>query len=181
MKIIKYLCVSVSVCLLFVTAALAQQDMTAKKAYQNIEVSKFTIRQGVEFPAEDLDGLTKSLVNNLQKSKRFDTVSVIGESASTTEGSNSSKLQISGEIIKYVKGNQAARYLIGFGAGKTKIIADIKFVDAKTGAVVHQQTVDGDVTWGLFGGDSGKAKGGIADEIIRVMKKIGLAGEKNKS
>ena len=179
MKLIKYLCSSISLCLLLVTAFFAQQAETAKKPYQNIEVAKFTIRQGVEFPEKDIDALTQGLVKTLQNSKRFDAISVAA--TSDNAATDTPKLLISGEIIKYVKGSQAARYLIGFGAGKTKIIADVKFVDAKTGTVVHQQTVDGEVTWGIFGGDSDGAKGGVADEIIRVMKKNGLAGDKKKS
>ncbi len=73
------------------------------------------------------------------------------------------------------------RYFVGFGTGKTKIIADVKFSDAATGEIIHQQTVDGEVTWGVFGGDSDGAKSGLADEIIRVMKTKGFAGDKKKT
>ena len=169
---------AMSVCMLLVASISAQQSNTAKKIYQNIEIEKFTIRPGVEFPADKIDSLTKSVVNTLSKSKRFSSVTETGATA-TPDSSETPTLKISGEIIKYVKGNRAVRYMVGMGMGATKLIADVKFVDAKTGEVVHQQTVDGDVTWGLFGGDAESAKSGLADEIMRVLKKS-YAGEKKK-
>jgi hypothetical protein len=166
------------VCLLSALSISGQQTIAKKNVYQNVEIQKFTIREGVEFPADKIDGLSKSLANTLTRSKRFEQVSVAGEAVAPSE---SPRLRIEGEIIKYVKGNRAVRYMVGLGMGATKIVADVKFIDAATGEVVLQQTVDGDVTWGLFGGDSDEAKGGVADEIIRVMKKSGMAGEKKKT
>jgi curli biogenesis system outer membrane secretion channel CsgG len=171
--------VAFAVGLILAVAALGQQATAAKKIYKNIEIEKFTIRQGVEYPAADIDPLANALVNNFRDSKRFDNVSLAGQ-ATPAESTAADSLRISGEVIKYVKGSRAARYLVGLGAGKTKIIVDVKFVNAATGETVLQQTVDGDVTWGIFGGDSDKAKSGVADEIIRLMKKEGLAGEKKK-
>jgi len=46
---------------------------------------------------------------------------------------------------------------------------------------VLQQTVDGVVSWGLFGGDSDSAKGNMANDILQAMKKAGLVGEKKKT
>lgn len=178
MKVYRSLIFTVFVCLAAFVSISAQETTTQKKNYQNIVVEKFTIRDGVEFPADKIDGLNKSIVATLTRSNRFQTVAA-GDAANA-EPSDVPTLKITGEIIKYVKGNRAVRYVIGLGAGATKIITDIKFIDVKTGAVVHQQTVDGDVTWGLFGGDSDDAKGGVADEIIRVMKKNGMAGDKIK-
>ncbi len=179
MKNYKGLLFTIILCLLGVSAISAQEATTAKKPYQNVVIEKFTIRDGVDFPADKVDGLPKSLMNTLTRSNRFQSVTMVGDAA-TGDSADVPTLKITGEIIKYVKGNRAARYMIGMGVGATKIITDVKFIEVKTGAIVHQQTVDGDVTWGLFGGDSDEAKGGVADEIIRVMKKNGLAGEKMK-
>ena len=175
MKIINQLVFVLVVCLLCGASLFAQQ--AEKKNYLNVEVEKFSLRSGVEFPADKIDPLTQSVVKTLTKSNRFMQVALAGQTAVQNE---TRTLKITGEIIKYVKGNRAARYVIGLGVGATKIIADVKFIDVATGEVVHQQTVDGDVTWGLFGGDSDDAKSGVADEIIRVMKKQGLAGDKMK-
>lgn len=165
----------ISVCLLFATGVFAQAP--AKQPYKAIEVERFTVRQGVELAEKDVDELMKATIDNFKASNRFDSVTMAGEAA-TVEASP--KLKVSGEVTKYVKGSRAARYLVGFGAGKTKLMVDVKLTDTVSGEVVFHQSVDGDVTWGLFGGDSDKAKGGVADEIIREMKKRGLAGDKKK-
>jgi hypothetical protein len=176
MKSIKILFFAISVSMLFAAVAFGQAP-AAKTPYKAIEIEKFTVRQGVEFADKDVDELMKATVANFLASKRFDAVSMSGE-ATTSEASP--KLKLTGEITKYVKGSRAARYLVGMGAGKTKIMADVKLTDVATGEVVFNQVVDGDVTWGLFGGSSDSAKAGVADEIIREMKKRGLAGDKKK-
>jgi hypothetical protein len=174
MKFTKYLFLALFASLLLSCAAFGQA--VTKQPYKVVEVEKFTVRQGVEFSEKDVDELLKATVANFRASNRFDAVVLAGETTNAT----GPKVHISGEVVKYVKGSQAKRYLIGMGAGKTKIIVDVKLTDPSTGEVVFNQTVDGDITWGLFGGDSDKAKGGVADEIIREMKKRGLAGDKKK-
>ncbi|MEO8574165.1 MAG: DUF4410 domain-containing protein [Pyrinomonadaceae bacterium] len=176
MKAIKYLVLATSVSMLLAAAAFCQPS-TNKRPYKAIELEKFTVRQGIEFADKDIDEL-RTTVKHLVASKRFDSVTMTGDApAAETAGP---KLRISGEITKYVKGSQAARYLVGFGAGKTKIMTDINMTDATSGEVIFHQVVDGDVTWGVFGGDSDDSKGGVADEMIREMKKRGFAGEKKK-
>ena len=175
MKAVLSFVFAVSFSVFFASAAFGQA--ATKQAYKAIEIERFTVRHGVELEQKDVDELMTATVNNFKASNRFDSVVMAGEAASVEAGP---KLKISGEVTKYVKGNRAARYLVGFGAGKTKLMVDIKLTDAASGEVVFHQSVDGDVTWGLFGGDSDKAKGGVADEIIREMKKRGLAGEKKK-
>ncbi len=176
MKITGHLFLAISVSMLFAMTALGQAA-ASNKPYKAIEVEKFTVREGVEFPDKDLDELVQATINNFKASKRFDSVTMAGESADAAQPT----LKVSGEVTKYVKGNRAARYMVGLGAGKTKIMVDVKLTDTATGEVVFNQVVDGDVTWGLFGGDSDGAKGGVADELIREMKKRGLAGDKKKS
>ena len=174
MRSSKYLFLAISVSMFLAVAAFGQ---TAKTPYKAIEVQKFTVRAGVELSDKDVDELMKATVANFKASNRFDSVTMAGETA-TVEAAR--KLKLSGEVTKYVKGNQAARYLIGFGAGKTKLMVDVKLTDVASGEVVFNQVVDGDVTWGLFGGSSDSAKGGVSDEVIREMKKRGLAGDKKK-
>lgn len=176
MKALKHLFMAASISMLLAAAAFAQ-GTTAKVPYKAIEIEKFTVRQGVELVEKDVEALMKATVENFQASRRFDSVTMAGE-AQTVEATP--KLKLSGEVTKYVKGNRAARYLIGFGAGKTKLMVDVKLTDVATGEVVFNQVVDGDVTWGFFGGDSESAKGGVSDEVIREMKKRGLAGEKGR-
>jgi hypothetical protein len=140
---------------LFTLSTNGQQNAVTKEPYRSVEVESFTIRNGVEFPPEDIEKIKTSLLNSLRNSKRFDEVSVSGEKPSAE---NVPRIRITGEILKYVR-----------------------VIDVKSGAVVLQQTVDGVVSWGLFGGDSDSAKGNMANDILQAMKKAGLVGEKKKT
>jgi hypothetical protein len=74
-------------------------------------------------------------------------------------------------VKEYKAGSRAKRYLIGFGAGKTKVVADVKFIDMQTQQVVFEKQVDGKVMIGVLGGDSMGAANGLAKEIAKVTKK----------
>src|SRR5215212_6422245 len=132
MKAIKYIFLAISVSIL-VTVAAFGQTAPAKVPYKAIEIEKFTVRQGVELEDKDVDALMKATVGNFVASKRFDSVTLVGQTAAVEAGP---KLKMTGEVTKYVKGSRAARYLVGFGAGKTKLMVDVKLTDVATGEVV---------------------------------------------
>lgn len=169
-------------CLLFCSPLLAQQTVAEKKIYTNIQIENFTIKDGVELPAENSEKITQRLVKSFQKSKRFGQVSANTETTDTAKGTSAAEepatdvptLKVSGEIILYKKGNQGGRYLLGpFGGQKfaTRMVAIVKFVDVKTGETVLEETVDGVVAGGFFGGDEDDAKGGLTSEIVKIAKK----------
>ena len=161
----------VMVCMvcLFASSAAAQ----ANTSYDTVEIERFAIGTGVEFPDKDLDELMTFLVTHFNKSKRFETVFLAADEASKSAPAR--RVKISGTVIKYSKGNRAARYLVGFGAGRTKLVAKVKVTDAESGNVLIEQDVDGHVYGGLFGGDTDSAKGGLASDIIKSMTKKGYA------
>jgi curli biogenesis system outer membrane secretion channel CsgG len=177
MKILERLALSVFVCFALGTIATAQTSGTSGP-YDVVEIEEFTVRDGVEFPAEDVQKLAQALVNNFNQSRRFSRVFL---SSDTQESAPVRRVRISGEIIKYDKGSRAKRYLVGFGTGKTKIIADVKLIDVESGDVVLQHTVDGVVSMGILGGGSDDAKGGLASALIKTMTKKGLAGAKRRN
>ena len=177
MKLIKYLFLSISICALFAAVAFGQQADTSKKIYPNIEVEKFTIRQGVEYPADKLEPLVIEIVNELRETLRFAQVSKSGEATPA----ETPALKITGEIVKFEKGSRAMRYIVGMGTGKTKLAIDVKFIDVKTGAIVLQQLVDGDVSKGIFGGNSAETRSEVADEIVKIAKKNFTEDTKKKS
>ncbi|MBC7796438.1 MAG: hypothetical protein H7Z37_06175 [Pyrinomonadaceae bacterium] len=177
-------------CLLSVIQIQAQQTTTpvAKKIYENIQVEKFTIKSGVEFEQSNIDPLADSLVKAFQKTKRFNLVSLVGEtttadaSTTPTTATEAPTLKLSGEIVLYKKGNQGGRYLLGGLGGQafaTRLVALIKFVDTKTGETVLEKSVDGVVSGGFFGGGKSGAKGGIVSDIVKLAKKE-VAGDKKQ-
>jgi hypothetical protein len=79
-------------------------------------------------------------------------------------------LYVSGVITQYKEGNRAARYVIGFGAGRAKLKAHIKVADSK-GNVLLEKDVDGNVVIGIFGGNSNGITRGLARELAKDMVK----------
>jgi hypothetical protein len=61
--------------------------------------------------------------------------------------------------------------MVGFGAGKTKIVAHVKFVDAATGNVQLEKNVDGKVWIGFMGGESIGATKGLAKDVAKLARK----------
>jgi len=165
---------------IFVIAPQAQNQTTsAAMPYQVVEIEKFTVSSGVEFPANDLEELMSHLVLNFNNSRRFEHVFLSTDTASSSAPAR--RVKISGVVTKYAKGNRAARYLVGFGAGRTKLVADVKVRDGETGQLLMEQKVDGHVYIGFFGGSTDQAKGGLSSEIIKTMTNKGLASKTRKS
>lgn len=155
--------------LAFVSLSAAQ----SAEPYTVVELERFSVAQGVEFPDNDLSELMSYMVTHFNKSRRFDNVFLSTDAAA--QSTSGKRVKISGTVSKYAKGSRAARYLVGFGAGRTKLVADVKVVDAETGDLLFEQKVDGHVYGGLFGGETDAAKGGVASEIIKTMTKKGYA------
>jgi len=178
MRVLKHLSLFTFALMIFAAGAFAQAA-AGKTQYTTVEIEKFTVAEGVEFPAADLDELVTYMVLHFKKSNRFENVFLSTDAAAQTAPAR--RVKISGVVTKYAKGNRAARYLVGFGAGRTKLVADVKVTDAQTGEALIQQKVDGHVYIGMFGGATDDAKGGLASEIIKTMTKMGYAGAKKKS
>ena len=160
------------------TSANANTADAGRNKYQHAEVAAFTAQEGVEAPAELLQSLSTSAVQELQKIKKFTQVTAEGAPAAATTATASPAaaadgptMRIVGVVTKYKAGSRAKRYFVGFGAGKTKVDVLVKFVDKATGEVLHEQNVDGDVVMGLFGGDSGGATREVGKNVAKAVKK----------
>ncbi len=163
---------------IFSFTTFGQSSNAGVKPYDIVEVEKFTVADGVDFPEKELDELVTYLVLNMNRSKRFDQVFLTTDTAA--ESAPAHRARISGVVTKYSKGNRAARYLVGFGAGRTKLVADVKVTDVETGETLLELKADGHVYGGLFGGATDQAKGNLSSEIIKKMTKLGLASKTRK-
>ncbi|HEX8118486.1 MAG TPA: DUF4410 domain-containing protein [Pyrinomonadaceae bacterium] len=141
-----------------------------KGKYQNAEVAPFTAQEGVQMTPEQLKGLTDAVVKELQDIKKFKQVSLEG-AAPAADAAQAPTLKVSSTVTKFKAGSRAKRYMIGFGAGKSKVIAHVRFIDRETGAVLYEFDADGDVVMGLFGGNSGGAKSELAGQVAKAAKK----------
>lgn len=138
----------------------------AADRYETILVNRFTIEKGVEFPMDYAATLQEELVSQLRKSK-FKEVLREGEKPSR----KARALRVDGAIIEFHAGSRAKRYLVGFGAGKTKIVAHVRFIDQESGNVLLEKNVDGKVIIGFVGGDSLGATRGLAKELKGLAAK----------
>jgi uncharacterized protein DUF4410 len=139
-----------------------------KNKYQNVEIVRFENKDGVTLPAESRDVIMSQIVEELKQLKKFKQVANVGETIPQDAGPT---VRLNGTITQYKPGSRAKRYLVGFGAGATKVVAHITFTDVATGAVLFEKDVDGTVWIGVFGGDSSGATRGLAKEVGKVTKK----------
>lgn len=151
------------------TCATAQKKSgnTTEKKYQYVQVNRFDVQPGVDFPPDYQLTIVEDLNKEIEKIKGVKQVLRDGEPLPEEQP----VLLITGTITKYKKGNQAERYLVSFGAGATVIDAHIKCYDVATKEVLLEQDVDGKVVMGVMGGKSEGANNGLAKEIAKDVKK----------
>jgi len=59
-------------------------------------------------------------------------------------------------FIQFDEGSRALRYVVGFGAGKGKMTAEVTYLD-KDKNEIAKITVEGEISMGFFGGDFDQA------------------------
>ena len=152
--------------LLTATATAQNTGKMVEKKYQYVQVNRFEVQQGLDLPPDYQLTIDEDLNKELAKIKGVKQVLREGETLPEKEH----VLLLTGTITKYKKGNQATRYLVGFGAGATVIDAHIKCYDAVTKDLLFERDVDGKVIMGMMGGKSEGANNGLAKEIAKNIK-----------
>lgn len=92
------------------------------------------------------------LVRRLRESGLFTRV-VNASETEYTPGAEKA-LVLEGEISRLAPGSRALRYLVGFGAGRSKAQTEMRFVDAQSGQPVLVTADRRVAAYGFFGGDS---------------------------
>src|SRR5258708_526646 len=115
-------------------------------AIKSMEVKRFGIKEGVEFPATALDVMSNEIVDELVKLKKFSQVKLtLPPGSAATEATKvdgpEPELVLTGTVTKYEPGNRAKRYLMGPFGGKTNIVAAIKITERVTGKVLFEKDV----------------------------------------
>lgn len=155
--------------ILFASAIAAGQpkDSALKNRYQVIEVATFDAPTETKFPTENVKPMMDEIVSKLRDMKKFKQVAAPGETATDTTAPT---LQLVGAVTKYEPGSRAKRYVISMGAGKTRVVTHIKFIDKSTGQVVVEADASGAVSWGLFGGSSKSSLTGVGKKVAEITK-----------
>ncbi len=155
--------------LLLPCAACGTPEFRATKApgeplngFLQVEVSPIRLDFPGQQDAEVLDDarmiaetLLTRLTHRLAKSKLFD--------------HPGRKLIVQGRMVGFEPGSQAARYFIGFGAGKGTLDVEVSLLD-EAGSLVAQGTVSADVWCGLFGGSVKGLGKDVADSVFAFIR-----------
>jgi hypothetical protein len=159
----------------------AQKPKNPFPGYAVITVEKFaagTLSTKEGFP-QDFEGvIQKTAVAKLAASKLFEKVIDATEpAASAADGSTGpeepGRLILSGTIIGYDPGSQAARAMLCCGAGATKVKVRFIFRDAQTSKEVLRTDQQGKYagTWALTGGSSEKGTREAAQKLVEGLIK----------
>lgn len=162
-------------CLLVIlpSALVAGQGDKIRAKYTCIEMTSFDVREGVQFPPAYRISLLEDLVEQLENTNRFEDVLRPGEQPSPADVPT---VKLTGTITEFEAGSRAKRYLIGFGAGATKLIAQVQFVDRASGGLLLDCMVNSKVTTGGVGGESIGVTQGLAKEVAKVINRRLFAG-----
>ncbi|MBU0507952.1 DUF4410 domain-containing protein [bacterium] len=110
--------------------------------------------------------LRMAIISAIQKARTYRQVAAELDSSAGV-------LQIRAKIVRFDRGSQAARYLVGFGAGKARLHVDCEFVDKESESIVAVGTFIAEIAGGLFGGTSnqGTMSKNVAKQVARFLKK----------
>ena len=146
------------------------------REYQVLEIASFLVKSEEPLPPQYLYSIFHDLAEQLDEKTKFETFVTNytqGPSERWTEsaGPEAPTLVLSGVITEYQAGSKAKRYLVGFGAGKTRAYCLFRLVDKATGEVVFERMENGSVSMGLFGRSSSGAMKEIGEDIAKVIRK----------
>jgi hypothetical protein len=146
-----------------------KQNSVLKNRYQNIEVTPFGVKQGIEYPDDYMRRMMAEIFKDLRAIKKFKHVFAEGE---TQQDGSASTIQLVGTVVKYKRGNRAKRFIALGLAGETKVVAHVKFIDEATGELLVEGDVDGVVYDGILGGNSKGAPSGVGKDVAKIAKKV---------
>lgn len=61
--------------------------------------------------------------------------------------------EVQGSLLSYRKGSGFLRFLVGFGAGNSKVVTELKMIDTRDGSTVFAGNFTGQVSSGVESGD----------------------------
>ncbi|HEY6248819.1 MAG TPA: DUF4410 domain-containing protein [Candidatus Angelobacter sp.] len=105
--------------LLISVCALAKD----KPRYKSVEVKHFTQVEGVELSPQFADFLYAELKTELKKSGMFEEILTEDEVVDPADAERS--LVVDGSVLEYKKGSVAKEVIIGFGAGRRSLRAQL--------------------------------------------------------
>lgn len=156
-------------------AALAAEIEQQMAGYQVIEVALFTVdresyaskqaERAGSIPDETLEAIQRAILGELTRSHLAIARQPTEE---TTEPGRC--LLLSGRVTDFKPGNRAARYIVGFGAGKQLIEVECVLADKATGQLVSAGRVIDRKVGGWAGGSELKGVEDFAQKVLHFVK-----------
>lgn len=137
----------------------ATTPIALKDRYHAVEVEKFDVLAGVEFPTDYIQSLQDEIVKEFGKSQQFKQVLLAGQEPADATAST---LRLSGTVTYFDPGNRAERY---FGSGQGQIVIYVVFGDRPTSETLVTDQISATLSGGTFGG---KAKN-ITHEFAKTL------------
>jgi hypothetical protein len=141
-------------------------DQTIRDKYRVVQVDRFEVSEGVQFPADYILTLQEDVIQELRKSKSFGEVLHPGENPTDP---SAPVLRLGGTITHFDPGSRKKRY-IGYGLGQAKILARLTFSDRATGQTVVVQQIEGALISGFMGGNSKNVTREFGKTVARNAK-----------
>ena len=176
------------------TPNVKDKDVGLVAVAPGFDVSKYKVIAVDMFPVTDPDlkdegdrrfaakmapKLQKELVRRLLDSGLFQRV--VSTSETQFRPGAEPALRLQGAITRLGRGSQAARVLVGFGLGRARAQADMRFVDVSSGRVVMVTADRWVADAGWFGGDDEdlleQSFDGIAEALAKFLVRLSK-GEK---
>jgi diadenosine tetraphosphatase ApaH/serine/threonine PP2A family protein phosphatase len=151
------------------TVSSDDKPKTRLSKYTTLEVENFDnprFETKEPMPSDWVPIIREDIVQRVIEKHRFHHVADFHDEK-VTDPPAEKTLVLRGKITEFTQGSQAKRYLVGFGAGKGKIVAKCQFVDKDTGEVIWERKVDGRVI-GTFQSTEGAIKG-LSTEVAKVI------------
>jgi len=146
-------------------------------AYRVIVVKQFRVsepelndEEDRKLAAEMPPYFQAELVRRLRESGLFGRV--VNASETDYTPGDEKVLVLDGAITRLAPGSRALRYFVGFGAGRTKAQAEMRFLEGATGEVVMVTADRSVAAFGIFGGDSRDHLRESFDDMARNLGKF---------
>ena len=146
------------------------------REYQVLEIGSFLVKSEDPLEPEHRYTIFHDLAGQLDKKTKF-TAFVTNYTNGPSErwredrvSDDEPTLVLTGVITEYQKGSQTKRYLVGFGAGKTRAYCLFRLVDKASSEIVFERMENGSVSMGLFGGSSSGAMKEIGEDIAKAIE-----------
>ena len=144
--------------------------------YEVLEIANFLVKSEEPLEPERSYAIFGDLARQLDDKTKFASFVTnytpgVSERWIEADRKDAPTLVLSGVITEYQGGSQAKRYLVGFGAGKTRAYCLFRLVDKATGAVVFERMENGSVSGGFAGGSSSGAMKEIGEDIAKAIRK----------